>query len=881
MSCDSEDEDFAEYGTPLDPLNEDALPRKKPASLNDQVATDKYGRRRFHGAFTGGFSAGFFNSVGSLEGWTPSTFKSSRSDKAKEIQQKPEDFMDDEDMDEFGIAPKVLRATSDFNDGSKKRARRHNVSDGPIPGEPVLRNLLQPVKETIGMKLLRKMGWKPGQGTGPRVTKMEKRKMMEDYKKTEVKVYGCTLPQDVGREKHYGSDSTCSTDDENDPELSFAPCDLQPFLCKPKDNCFGLGYSGLDRRSVLSSNLNLLTPTPLRMEEKKKKVLITGQAFGVGAFEDDDEDIYVREDMSQYDFSLESEPTTSKQKQQTTTDALANYYAGGTLIGFVLGTNATTRKKYFPLPVLPQGFKPVHATRKSRFEPAPTEKLAPSKEEQSHTSRKKGLQRHNLTATDRAQILSETATKSGVQNDNVRSSTQEKCERLPAAELEKTENSDASKKGYILFKPFVAHPEKQKRYEQYLTLCKVGQKDRLSYIQPLTMTEWEKERERVEFEQAARLYQPLSGIMSDRFVSASQPEDVYSPLPSVKKDVDNDSDQKAAAKLKMFGRLTRVESEWRPCSLLCKRFNIPELYARGGESSDATPKSTSQFSVFSFLNAASYNRALQPPGSPVCNEPVNDILAPSDSAEVIIKQESESESSRLDETVCSEQKSQDSLLEFPDPPAKIDLYKAIFLSSSEDSDSDSEENNPGNLTSGSMAVGTALSETKKTEGVLEIVPEDRREVEDKETALSDKIVISAERSTKRNMSPPRGVFANLDLDALSTRKENSNKMLQDKEKSDISEIKPPANENEVECAQNKKLQKNEDDMYGPQLPSVPIVVVKNTSVPAVKTVLPSVVGSVHTEWVEKAKAVSHKSKHNKKHKKSSKHKKHKHKKKRH
>jgi hypothetical protein len=49
-------------------------------------------------------------------------------------------------MDEFGIAPKVLRTTSDFNDSSKKRARRHNISDGPIPGEPVLTDLLQPVK---------------------------------------------------------------------------------------------------------------------------------------------------------------------------------------------------------------------------------------------------------------------------------------------------------------------------------------------------------------------------------------------------------------------------------------------------------------------------------------------------------------------------------------------------------------------------------------------------------------------------------------------------------------------------------------------------------------------------------------------------------------
>jgi len=183
--------------------------------------------------------------------------------------------------------------------------------------------------------------------------------------------------------------------------------------------------------------------------------------------------------MSQYDFSLESKPTTSKQKQQTTTDALANYYAGGTLIGFVLGTNVTSRKKYFPPPVLPQGFKPVHVARKSRFEPAPTEKVSLSKEEQSHTSRRKGLQRHNLTAADRAHILSETTAKSAVQNDNVRSSTQDKCERLPAAELKSAENSDVFTTGYSHFKPFVAHPEKQKRYEQYLSLCKVGQKGRV------------------------------------------------------------------------------------------------------------------------------------------------------------------------------------------------------------------------------------------------------------------------------------------------------------------------------------------------------------------------------------------------------------------
>ena len=40
--------------------------------------TDAQGRVRFHGAFTGGFSAGFYNTVGSEEGWAPSEWRSSR-----------------------------------------------------------------------------------------------------------------------------------------------------------------------------------------------------------------------------------------------------------------------------------------------------------------------------------------------------------------------------------------------------------------------------------------------------------------------------------------------------------------------------------------------------------------------------------------------------------------------------------------------------------------------------------------------------------------------------------------------------------------------------------------------------------------------------------
>lgn len=47
----------------------------KPAKrLKPDTVVDEQGRRRFHGAFTGGFSAGYFNTVGSAEvsAWYPS-----------------------------------------------------------------------------------------------------------------------------------------------------------------------------------------------------------------------------------------------------------------------------------------------------------------------------------------------------------------------------------------------------------------------------------------------------------------------------------------------------------------------------------------------------------------------------------------------------------------------------------------------------------------------------------------------------------------------------------------------------------------------------------------------------------------------------------------
>lgn len=106
--------DLVLYGTPF-PASEEADP-KKFVPVWKQQATDEKGRKRFHGAFTGGFSAGYFNTVGSKEGWAPSAFKSSRGAKPSSASTvSVEDFMDAEDLADY--TAKKLVAVDDSQSG--------------------------------------------------------------------------------------------------------------------------------------------------------------------------------------------------------------------------------------------------------------------------------------------------------------------------------------------------------------------------------------------------------------------------------------------------------------------------------------------------------------------------------------------------------------------------------------------------------------------------------------------------------------------------------------------------------------------------------------------------------------------------------------------
>eukprot|EP00775_Hariotina_reticulata_P010080 gene10080-10235_t len=179
MADESDEEDYVVYGTPLQDEELAGVGRQgkqdpaavRSLAVHQQEATDEQGRRRFHGAFTGGFSAGYYNTVGSKEGWQPSTFSSSRSAPAQRKQQSVEDFMDEDERDERQKTSLGLKADFDTFGATAAEAARSQAATAAaarpsiIPGTVPL-EFFAPVSSSIGMQLLQKMGWRPGKGIG-------------------------------------------------------------------------------------------------------------------------------------------------------------------------------------------------------------------------------------------------------------------------------------------------------------------------------------------------------------------------------------------------------------------------------------------------------------------------------------------------------------------------------------------------------------------------------------------------------------------------------------------------------------------------------------------------------------------------------------------
>lgn len=380
---DEDEEDYVFYGTPIE-REEDISSRKKKAVAGasgnlralpswKQEVTDEEGRRRFHGAFTGGYSAGYYNTVGSKEGWTPQTFTSSRKNRADIKQQNILNFLDDDEkaeMESHSLGTSLQFDTFGFTatELARKQAeieqqQRPSAIPGPVPDELVL-----PATNSIGQKLLMKMGWRYGRSIQDSHTNS-----MYDSRREARKAF-LALSSDASQ-KLAGPDSLkpdVEDDGENPLNDVKSPHSTPVYVLNPKQDLHGLGYDPFKhapefrekKRSRVSRNEEPRDKKALTMKDNlfafKGK---TAPGFGIGALEEldaEDEDVYA----SGYDFegtyvqeveevkepsrlSIESTQTLSKKEQ-------------GLVPGFKTAANSDYQLQRFEPPVIPKDFVPHH-----------------------------------------------------------------------------------------------------------------------------------------------------------------------------------------------------------------------------------------------------------------------------------------------------------------------------------------------------------------------------------------------------------------------------------------------------------------------------------------------------------------------------------------
>lgn len=319
----NEDEDgYVFFGEPFEEESEDPYGSQKrrvqPQAYEKRVLNERGRPQRFHGAFTGGFSAGYFNSVGSKEGFQPKSFSSSRRNRDNaepKKQAEPEDFMDEEDLGEFGIAPRRYRTRHEFDDTHIFDAISDSLGGNSIipAANDILKRVMVSGGTSLSERLLRRFGWKH---TDEDEQQQQARGRQHSDHDEDSEGGAIEL------ERVADSESSSVSKKNALKELDYAVISFEP-----KTNTFGLGYSGLDPRIAFGQKSSTAYQDPrgesvsaLRQRELSRRMGadgpgfnpgmgvirdgIRGQAFGVGALHSEDADIYTVDNLSSYDFSI-------------------------------------------------------------------------------------------------------------------------------------------------------------------------------------------------------------------------------------------------------------------------------------------------------------------------------------------------------------------------------------------------------------------------------------------------------------------------------------------------------------------------------------------------------------------------------------------------
>nr|CAB3467990.1 unnamed protein product [Digitaria exilis] len=382
MGADSDDEDLVVYGTPIE-REEDTSSRKRRAVAEagqlralpawKQEVRDEEGRRRFHGAFTGGFSAGFYNTVGSKEGWTPQTFTSSRKNRAELKKQSIYSFLDEEDIKDMG--GNALETSQQYDtfgftaaeyarkQASKEQKERPSAIPGPIPDE-----LVVPTSNSIGMTLLMKMGWRQG-----RSIRDSHADSLYESRRNARKAFLALSGSKNDKDQEQSSDKP-SLDQAvvGSLEEMRVSGNTPVYVLHPKQDLHGLGYDPFKHAPEFRDRKTLQKSRD--RDHKRNDVSMRGNllvsnsvqssagnyapGFGIGALEEldvEDEDIYAS-GFAYEKTEVDIEPSkTASDSNYKLDDRKRGFY-----LSFKIASNSEYKLERFLPPEIPDDFDAQH-----------------------------------------------------------------------------------------------------------------------------------------------------------------------------------------------------------------------------------------------------------------------------------------------------------------------------------------------------------------------------------------------------------------------------------------------------------------------------------------------------------------------------------------
>lgn len=486
----------------------------------------------------------------------------------------------------------------------------------------VLDDLFKPTEDTMGEKLLNKMGWKKGQGIGPRT----RRRVDPKDEKSETREFP----------------------PEDSPMLGFSQ----------KNDMRGLGFGSED--GSLSARTNAAQPESItrgseeddsrpglsfmaRPKNKAKQPIRTG--IGVGSLNDtgsDEEDPYEIGPKMSYSRIMGGDKKKEKKSKASSTNAnpllrtkpvfisksrqlpsvltsLRKCHDGKLpLTGFVLadeldsfGAMSLEDGKYKP-PEVPEGWQPAQLVREgTRAAQTSLPTITGTNAQLTADSRRAALGEQSLPGKSVFDYLSTTArdrlaTVTGNQNlppalDERPAphsiTTSSDVSQLPGLAIPFVDPATALTALTRLRKdktpPYADDLAKQGRYKDFLRYSSDPQPV-AQRVSPLRApqhrySDQDHLTELAEFTATADLFKPATGFLASRFTSAAatskptvgtqeegavgqgdlETEDLLTRPPAKPKDPAEE-----AARMGMFGVATRSVVSWQPTRLVCKRFGV-------------------------------------------------------------------------------------------------------------------------------------------------------------------------------------------------------------------------------------------------------------------------------------------------------------------